>query len=85
MLPPAHPEDRLVRTLESCLLYQPTLPLATASCDCAKRVGGISMVHHGATKSGLWSEILLVGSGMVIFVPLLLILVAALTGWTTSQ
>jgi hypothetical protein len=43
------------------------------------------MVHHGATKSGLWSEILLVGSGMVIFVPLLLILVAALTGWTTSQ
>jgi hypothetical protein len=37
------------------------------------------MIHRGATKSGLVSEILLVGSGMIIFVPLLLILVVALT------
>jgi hypothetical protein len=38
------------------------------------------MVHHGATKAGLLGEILVAGSGMVIFIPLLLILVVALTG-----
>jgi hypothetical protein len=33
-----------------------------------------------ASKSGPWSEILFLGSGMIIFVPLLLMLVMAFTG-----
>ena len=35
------------------------------------------MMHRDGIKSGLLSEILFLGSGMIIFVPLLLMLVAA--------
>ena len=37
------------------------------------------------TKSGPLSEILFLGSGIIIFVPLLLILAAALTGLTAFR
>jgi len=37
------------------------------------------MLQGDAPRAGLFSEILFAGSGMIIFVPLLLILVAALT------
>ena len=36
-------------------------------------------------KPDLLSEILLVGSGLILFVPLLLILVAALTHWSALR
>ncbi len=39
------------------------------------------MVHRGATKSGAVSEIVLTGSGMIMFIPLLLILIASLAGF----
>lgn len=43
------------------------------------------MVHRGETRSGLLSEILFLGSGVIIFVPLLLLLVAALTELTAFR
>ena len=43
------------------------------------------MIQHDETKSTLVSEILLAGSGMIIFVPLLLILAVALTGSTAFR
>jgi hypothetical protein len=39
----------------------------------------IAMLQGGAPSSGLLGEILFLGSGMIIFVPLLLILVVTLT------
>jgi hypothetical protein len=43
------------------------------------------MIHRGETRCGLLSEILFLGSGVVIFVPLLLLLVAALTELTAFR
>jgi hypothetical protein len=43
------------------------------------------VVHRGETRSSLLSEILFLGSGVIIFVPLLLLLVAALTELTAFR
>ena len=43
------------------------------------------MMHSDGTKSGLLGEILFLGSGMIIFVPLLLMLVAAVTELAASR
>lgn len=48
--------------------------------DCAMRKDVIPMRREDLMKPDLLSEILLLGSGMIIFMPLLLILVVALTG-----
>ena len=43
------------------------------------------MLHRDVSKSGLFREMLFVGSGVIIFVPLLLILVVALTPLTAFR
>jgi hypothetical protein len=43
------------------------------------------MLRHDATKPGLLSELLLLSSGMIMFLPLLLILIVALTGMTVFR
>jgi hypothetical protein len=43
------------------------------------------MVHRGETRSGPLSQILFLGSGVLIFVPLLLLLVAALAELTAFR
>jgi hypothetical protein len=45
----------------------------------------IPVLHRDASKSGLFREILFVSSGMIIFVPLLLILVVTLTRLTAFR
>jgi hypothetical protein len=40
----------------------------------------ILMNRRSGTKLGLWDEILFLGSGVIMFVPLLLMLVVGLTG-----
>jgi hypothetical protein len=43
------------------------------------------MIQGHERKSSLISEILLTGSGMIMFVPLLLVLIVALTGLTAFR
>jgi len=50
-----------------------------------KGYGVIPMIQGHERKSSLVSEILLTGSGMVMFVPLLLVLIVALTGLTAFR
>jgi hypothetical protein len=45
-----------------------------------KLLEAILMNRRSGTKSGLWDEILFLGSGVIMFVPLLLMLVVGLTG-----
>jgi hypothetical protein len=45
----------------------------------------IPMIQGHERKSSLMSELLLTGSGMIMFVPLLLVLIVALTGLTAFR